>query len=125
MMHIDHINIAAPAELLEKVRDFYCDVLDLAEGFRPDFSRDGYWLYSGEKALVHLVESTRHHDNEKQGYFDHFALRTTGLARVLARLDRFNIEYTTNHLPQINLTQIFCKDPSGTGVEISFLDEPL
>ena len=118
-MHIDHINIAAPAELLEKVRDFYCDVLDLAEGFRPDFSRDGYWLYSGEKALVHLVESTRHHDNEKQGYFDHFALRTTGLARVLARLDRFNIEYTTNHLPQINLTQIFCKDPSGTGVEIT------
>ena len=24
-MHIDHINISAPAELLLKVRGFYCD----------------------------------------------------------------------------------------------------
>ena len=124
-MHIDHINVAAPAGLLEKVRDFYCDVLGLKEGFRPNFSRDGYWLYSGDKALVHLIVSTRHHQNERQGYFDHFALRATGLAEMLERLDRFDIEYTTSHIAELSLTQIFCKDPSGTGVEISFLDEPL
>jgi catechol 2,3-dioxygenase-like lactoylglutathione lyase family enzyme len=124
-MYIDHINIAAPSELLEEVKDFYCDVLGLTEGFRPNFSRDGYWLYSGEKALVHLIVSSGHHENEKQGYFDHFALRTTGLAKVLGRLDRFRIEYRTSHIAEIGLTQIFCKDPSGTGVELSFLDEPL
>ena len=125
MMHIDHINVAAPAELLEKVRDFYCDVLGLTEGFRPNFSKGGYWLYSGEKALIHLIVSSRHHQNEKQGYFDHFALRTTGLTKMLDRLDKFDIEHTTSHIAEINLTQIFCKDPSGTGVEISFLNEPL
>lgn len=124
-MHIDHINVAAPAELLERVKDFYCDVLGLEEGFRPKFSRDGYWLYSGDKALVHLIVSTRHHPNEKQGYFDHFALRANGLAKMLERLDRFDIEYRTSHIAETSLTQIFCKDPSGTGVEISFQDEPL
>jgi len=123
-MQLDHINISAPAELLDKVRDFYCDVLGFTEGFRPNFSKDGFWLYSQDKAIIHLVVSSLHHENKKQGYFDHFALRTTGLARVLEQLKAFNIEHTTNHLPEISLTQIFCKDPSGTGVEISFLNEP-
>ena len=124
-MQLDHINISAPAELLEKARDFYRDVLGLTEGFRPGFSKDGYWLYSEDKAIIHLMVSSRHHENEKQGYFDHFALRTTGLAKVLEQLDAFNIEYRTSHIPDISLTQIFCKDPTGTGVELSFLNEPL
>ena len=124
-MYIDHINISAPMDLLERVRDFYCEVFDLTPQFRPGFSTRGFWLYAQDKAIIHLVVSSHHHENEKQGYFDHFALRTTGLAKVLEKLDAFNIEYTANHLPEISLTQIFCKDPSGTGVEISFLNEPL
>ena len=124
-MQLDHINISTPAGLLKKVRDFYCDVLGLKEGFRPNFSKDGFWLYSQDKAIIHLVVSSHHHENEKQGYFDHFALRTTGLAKILEQLDAFNIENRTSYLPEISLTQIFCKDPSGTGVEISFLNEPL
>jgi catechol 2,3-dioxygenase-like lactoylglutathione lyase family enzyme len=124
-MYIDHINISAPKELLEKVRTFYCDVLGLTVGFRPEFSADGFWLYAQDKALIHLFVSSRHHENEKQGYFDHFALRTTGLAKVIEQLRVFNIEYRTSHVPEISLTQIFCKDPAGTGVEISFLNEAL
>lgn len=37
-MRIDHINIAAPMTLLDKVRDFYCSALPLEEGARPDFN---------------------------------------------------------------------------------------
>ena len=122
-MYIDHINIAAPAELLEQVRDFYCEVLGFTTGFRPNFSQDGYWLYAQEKALIHLVVSSRHHKNERQGYFDHFALRTSVLAKIPEKLNTHGIEYTTNHLSDIGLTQIFCRDPSGTRVEISILDE--
>ena len=124
-MNIDHVNICAPPQLLEKVKNFYCGVLGLTEGFRPTFSKNGYWLYAQGKAIIHLVESTAHYKNEKQGYFDHFALRTNGLTKVLERLKSDQIEYRTNHLPEIGLTQIFCKGPSGTGVEISYLDEPL
>ena len=124
-MNIDHININAPAALLEKVKDFYCAVLGFQEGQRPSFPKHGYWLYANNKALIHLMESSSHYKNEKQGYFDHFALRTSGLEKMLARLKLHNIEYRTSYIPEISLTQIFCKDPSGTGVEISFVDEPI
>ena len=40
-MHVDHINIAAPARLLEEVKDWYQQVLDLVDGFRPQFSVKG------------------------------------------------------------------------------------
>ncbi len=122
-MHIDHINISAPKELLRKVRDFYCEVLGLSEGFRPDFSRGGFWLYSEGKPIIHLIESMDHHHNEKQGFFDHFALQASGLAKVRGNLDAAGIEYRMSYLPQIDMSQIFCKDPSGTGVEINFLNE--
>jgi len=124
-MHIDHINISAPKELLLKVRDFYCKVLGLSEGFRPSFSRGGFWLYSEGKPIIHLVESLDHHRNEKQGFFDHFALQATGLEKMCKQLDAAGIEYRMSYLPQIDMNQIFCNDPSGTGVEINFLNEPV
>jgi len=53
-MQIDHINIKAPPALLEEVRDFYCEVLGLQEGARPEFASKGYWLYSAAGPIVHL-----------------------------------------------------------------------
>jgi catechol 2,3-dioxygenase-like lactoylglutathione lyase family enzyme len=122
-MHIDHINISAPPGLLQDVRDFYCDVLGFTEGFRPQFSRAGFWLYSEDKPLIHLFESEEHFSNEKQGYFDHFALRATEITKVLQKLNDSDIKHRTSFLPDIGLAQIFCKDPSGTGVELNFVNE--
>ena len=124
-MHIDHIHISAPRKLLIQVRDFYCDVLGLTEGFRPKFPKNGFWLYAEGKPIIHLVESHEHHRNEKQGFFDHFALQTSGLAKVLEKLDGTGTEYRTSHVPEIGLSQIFCKDPSGIGVELNFMNESL
>jgi len=122
-MYIDHINISTPRELLNEVKDFYCNVLGLKNGFRPNFSRFGYWLYAGDKALIHLIESDSHFANEKQGYLDHFAFRATGLASILQRLDSHQIEYRTSFIAEKNLTQVFFKDPAGIGVEIGFVAE--
>jgi catechol 2,3-dioxygenase-like lactoylglutathione lyase family enzyme len=122
-MQLDHINISAPPDLLVEVRDFYCDLLGLAEGFRPMFSRKGFWLYSEGKPIIHLVESLDHHRNEKQGYFDHFALRATGLTKLIAKLDAAGIGYKMSYLAETDLSQVFCKDPSGTRVEINFPGE--
>ena len=43
-MKLHHVNIKAPKELLEREKDFFCEVLGLQEGNRPDFSSSGYWL---------------------------------------------------------------------------------
>lgn len=122
-MHIEHFNISAPKDLIEQLKEFYCDVFELVEGFRPAFSRSGYWLYSGENALVHLTESTEHYPLEKPSYFDHITFQTTGLSCLLSKLEFLGVKYETDHLPEIGMTQVFFKDPAGTGLEANFLDE--
>ena len=122
-MHLDHVNIAAPAELLAKTRDFYRDVIGLTEGFRPTFSRKGFWLYSDGKPIIHLVESLEHSQNAKKGYFDHFALQATGLEKVIEKLDEAGISFRLSYLAEIDLSQVFCIDPCGIGVEINFPGE--
>ena len=122
-MHIDHINIAAPFDLLEKVRDFYCAVLDLEDGFRPGFSDRGFWLYSDEKPLVHLSERSGRREGHQPGYLDHVAFRSRGLDVMKDRLARQGIKYRSGFIPEFNMTQLFFRDPAGTGLEVNFPDE--
>ena len=44
------------SEQLEATKDFYCAVLGLAVGDRPDLGFDGYWLYTGTVPCIHLAD---------------------------------------------------------------------
>lgn len=72
-MHIEHINISAPKEVIEELRDFYCAIFDLCIGLRPNFASRGFWLYAGDKSIVHLTESDEHYKSDQPTYFDHVA----------------------------------------------------
>jgi catechol 2,3-dioxygenase-like lactoylglutathione lyase family enzyme len=122
-MHIDHINIKAPLELLREVRDFYCHVLGLAEGFRPNFDSNGFWLYSGDKAIIHLSESPESPGHGAQGFFDHFAIHTEDLTPIIERLDTIAHKYKMFQISEIGLSQLFFKDLTGTGVEVNCRDK--
>jgi len=122
-MKLHHINIKAPQELLRQERDFFCAVLELREGNRPNFSTHGYWLYADGEAIVHLSESDSHCQNEKQGYFDHVAFQTNNLKQIIQNLDDRQVDYSTVYLPEIRMTQLFLRAPSGTGIEINFTAE--
>jgi len=124
-MKFDHFNISAPMPLLERVRDFYCDVLGLKEGFRPSFGRRGFWLYDGDSALIHLIESDQHQAAETGGYLDHVAFEMTGVAALADRLKSREIPFRVSRISQINVTQLFFNDPAGTGIEAKFVDEIL
>ncbi len=124
-MKIHHINISAPSELLELEKQFFCKVLGLQIGFRPTFSRNGYWLYADDQAIVHLTESDIHFKNERQGFVDHVAFQSTGLKELTQTLEDMGIEYSTDYLPEIDLSQLFFKSPSNTGVEVNFINEKL
>ncbi len=124
-MKIDHINICAPAEKLEEVRDFYCRALGLVEGPRPDFGIPGYWLYSGSEPLVHLLESPGHQGSDQPYYFDHVSFTLTGLQEYTTRLRDMGVTYDTNHIAELDLFQVFCHDPCGIGVEAGFRGESL
>lgn len=117
-MYIDHVNIKATPGLLDKVRDFYCHVLGLDEGFRPAFRDNGYWLYAGDAAIIHLSEVNEPPVSSKGSTFDHFAIRVTDLPGIIARLEETDVAYSRHHLPDVGLTQLFFEDPAGNRVEV-------
>lgn len=119
-MRIDHINIAAPWDLLKQVRDFYCQALQLEEGPRPDFGIRGYWLYADGKPLVHLLESDAHGPAGQPYYLDHVAFEMQDLPAYSARLDNLGVSYDVRDFSQYGFRQVFCKDPCGNGVEANF-----
>ena len=124
-MKIDHINISAPKEVLDRDKDFLCEIFPLKEGFRPNLSHHGYWLYFGDNALFHLSQSDNHHANEKPGYLDHVAFQLGGLAQFVEKLDALDVPYDVKQQSQISITQVFLALPSGLKIEVTFKNETL
>lgn len=124
-MQLHHINIKGPWNLIEKERDFFCEVLGLREGSRPDFTSRGFWLYAGENAIVHLSESDAHVGAEQQGHFDHVAFQTSNLSGLVKTLKEREIAHSIVYMAEIDLSQVFCKSPSGTGIEVNFPGEKI
>lgn len=124
-MDLHHINIKGPGELLDREKEFFCDVLGLREGHRPGFSSNGYWLYFDEKAIVHLSESEKHFKNERQGFFDHVAFQSSELKKLVQLLKKKGIDYSVVYLSELDMSQVFLKSPSGTGIEVNFENEKI
>ena len=124
-MRIDHINIKASPDLLERVKDFYVELFGLEEGFRPEFSSAGFWLYADDRPIVHLSVSEDAEAPPPGGPIDHVAFQTSGLPGLLERLERLGLAYRSNYIPELDMTQVFFSDPAGTGLEVNFRGETI
>jgi len=122
-MKLDHINIKAPRELLEREKDFFCQVLGLSDGPRPGFGNFGYWLYADGEAVVHLSENADRPEDDRQGHFDHVAFRANDLPKLLEKLDEHGVEYQLAYLEDRKMTQVFFRAPSDTRIEVNFVGE--
>lgn len=118
----DHYNLRADRTVLDELRDFYRDVVGLTVGDRPPFRRFGYWLYSGDKAVLHLsvVDDGEQRSCTAVNTFSHAAFNCTGRAEFESRLKRLGISYRTAQVPLLNIAQLFFHDPAGNGVELQF-----
>lgn len=128
---LDHCAIRTTR--LEETRRFYEELLGLEVGPRPELPVPGYWLYDGERPVVHLIELT---DTMKQDVFgealsadtaagvrnglDHLAFRLTGLDALRRRLQQDDVDYQEMGIPELRLTQLFLKDPNGITAELNF-----
>lgn len=124
-MQIDHINIRAPRELIEEVKGFYHRLFDMRIGPRPEFRQDGFWLYSGGRALVHLSIDDQRQAAGQPGFLDHVAFRASGLEAFIAKLRENGIDFRTAYISELGMTQLFFGDPAGTGLEVNFSGERL
>ena len=112
---------------LDATRDFYRDVLGLTDGFRPKLPFAGYWLYAGDIPVVHLLgpdgaaPETRGADpGGDTGSLDHIAFRGKDALATIAKLKAHGHKFRENNIREINLHQVFVKDPNGIVVEMNF-----
>jgi catechol-2,3-dioxygenase len=124
ILSINHIQLVAEKDLVIQLRNFYCDVVGLTEGFRPPFERFGFWLYIGDKDVLHLI-TPKEGDNRssQKSSFDHIAFKTENYEGVLKKLTSFQIPFEGKLIPGMTAHQIFLRDPVGNRVELNFEGE--
>ena len=123
--YLDHFNIKAPKGQLSEVKDFYIEVLGFKEGFRPKLNGPGQWLYAGSNAIVHLIEDENRTSRKGEDALDHIAMRCVGVNEFAKKLKEHSIQYRPANVPEIDLTQLFFKDPAGVTIELNFKGEKL
>jgi catechol 2,3-dioxygenase-like lactoylglutathione lyase family enzyme len=122
-MFLDHFNIRAPKEKLNDVKEFYTEVFGFKEGFRPKLNGFGQWLYANDKAILHLSEDSSRTTPKGEDFLDHIAIRGIGLSEFVRKLNDLSIEFRSSKIPEIDLTQLFFKDPAGITIELNFEGE--
>ncbi len=127
MVHgIDHVNLRAPADTIERLRRFYVDIIGLDEGPRPRFRSGsrGHWLYAGDDPVLHLsIDATGQTVPDHAGAFNHVAFACENLDAARKRLADAGIAYTTDIVEERQQVQLFLHDPVGLGVELNFISE--
>ena len=120
---LNHINIRTM--LMEETKDFYCDIVGLTVGWRPDFGSHGYWLYCGEVPIVHLSLSDPDGaprtvaDGMGDG-LDHIGLSARDVPGFEATLEKGGIPYAKRLATGGRIVQMFFLDPNGVQVELAF-----
>jgi len=125
---LEHITIRCRKR--KETRDFYVNLLGLAEGPRPDFPFRGHWLYLGDVPVVHLVEAADHPGAwsgslarpaaEGTGPFDHVAFRGEDFDVLRGKLVAAGAAFRERIVPGGRLKQLFVPDPEGVMVELNF-----
>lgn len=119
MIHgMNHFTVTA--EDRDLTLDFYCGLLGLREGHRPDLGFPGAWLYAGgPQAVLHLYWD-RPMPSQRTGVIDHLAFTASGLKEVKARFDAAGIKYDLRRQVGAGTWQLFSFDPNGAKVELDF-----
>lgn len=116
---MNHFTITA--EDRKATLDYYCGLLGLVEGHRPDLGFPGAWLYvaGGGPAVLHIYWD-RPLPTERTGVIDHLAFSATDLKAVKARFDERGIAYDLRRQVGAGTWQLFSRDPNGAKVELDF-----
>jgi catechol 2,3-dioxygenase-like lactoylglutathione lyase family enzyme len=119
---MNHFTITA--EDRNQTLAFYCGLLGLQEGPRPDLGFAGAWLYApgnpgSGSAILHIYWD-RPMPTARTGVIDHMAFTSRGLKAMKARLDSEGIPYRLQQQPGAGTWQLFLTDPNGAKVELDF-----
>ncbi len=120
MIHaMNHFTITA--EDRQATLDFYCGLLGLVQGERPDLGFPGAWLYppGGTQAILHIYWD-RPMPALRTGVIDHMAFSASDLKTVKAGFDQRGLKYDLRRQAGAGTWQLFSHDPNGARVELDF-----
>ena len=120
MIHgMNHFTITA--EDRAQTLDYYCGLLGLSEGWRPDLGFPGAWLYAegNPQAVLHIYWD-RPMPAQRTGVIDHLAFTARDLKAVKARFDQRGLKYDLRKQAGAGTWQLFSHDPNGARVELDF-----
>ena len=131
LSHIEHFLLQTAD--MEKTREWYVKVLGMRVGPSPDFKFPVFWLYLGDKDVVHVTEGgakvsenrKRYVGQESQatsgsGAVDHIAFRATGLRQMIAHLEGLDVDFKQRQVDDQGLYQLFMFDPNGVKIELNY-----
>jgi len=107
-MKLDHATIVTPD--LQALRQFFCDIVGLAEGARPPFAFEGHWLYQDGKAVIHLVQArSQQPPARSSSRIDHIAFRLEQAEWIALaeRLRANGVDYQQGEVPATGERQLF------------------
>ena len=119
---IDHYNLRSDEKMIETLKDFYINIVGLKLGHRPPFKSKGYWLYAKEKDVLHLSSSKDDIKNliDVSSTLDHVSFSAIDKIFFITVLRKNNIIFKERFIPEIEIEQLFFKDPAGNGIELIF-----
>ena len=125
---VDHVNILTDA--LEATASFYEQVLGLTRSENPTIAKGtaGYWMRDASgSVIVHIVDRTtagNRYDAYRPGQptnaLHHFALRCTGFAETVAKIEELGLAHRVAEHPAMGLRQVFLVDPNAVNLELNF-----
>jgi catechol 2,3-dioxygenase-like lactoylglutathione lyase family enzyme len=124
LTRLDHVNLKTAR--LAELEAFYCGVLGLRRGPRPPFANTGAWLYCGDQAVVHLVETSQTSEPQQPPHatdeprLSHFAFTATGLGELLERLQAAGVPCRRGVAAGSGGQQVNLRDPDGNALHIDF-----
>ena len=131
LSHIEHFLLQTAD--MDKTREWYVKVLGMRVGPSPDFKFPVFWLYLGDKDVVHVTEGgakvsenrKRYVGQESQattgsGAIDHLAFRASGLREMMAHLEALGVDFKQRQVDDQGLYQLFMFDPNGIKIELNY-----
>lgn len=114
---VDHVSLLVSDA--RQARDFYVEVLGLAELPRPDLGFPGAWLSLGGGQALHLLELPDPDPREGRpahgGRDRHVALRVSSTAPFADRLAARDLTHTRSRSGR---DALFFRDPDGNAIEL-------
>ena len=118
---------------IEATKDWWVKVLGMRVGHAPDFKFPVYWLYIGDKDVLHLTQGGANVSANRlkylgqqssvtqgSGVVDHIGFRAHGLEETISHLKGIDVAFTERQVDDQGLYQLFLFDPNGVKVELNF-----